>query len=76
MEVIQETSENTSFLKKDIVFALMHFTLNSGSFKLLCSNPAAVHSLSGRYSFLRKDVFSDVSCITSIISCSETKILS
>ncbi|CAC5356846.1 VPS13D [Mytilus coruscus] len=36
MEVIQETSENTSFLKKDMVFALMHFTLNSGSFKLLC----------------------------------------
>lgn len=35
MDVVQDTSENTSFLKKDAVFAFMIFKLESGVFKLL-----------------------------------------
>ncbi|OWF52509.1 Vacuolar protein sorting-associated protein 13D [Mizuhopecten yessoensis] len=38
MDVIQDTSENTTFLKKDSVFAKLNFSLDSGSFKLLCPN--------------------------------------
>lgn len=39
MDVIQDTSENMTFLKKDTVFARLNFSLDSGSFKLLCPNP-------------------------------------
>ena len=35
MDMVQDTSENTSFLKKDTVFAYMVFKLKSGVFKLL-----------------------------------------
>ncbi|KAK3098591.1 hypothetical protein FSP39_021054 [Pinctada imbricata] len=35
MEVIHDTAENTSFLKKDTVFANMNFNLKAGSFQLL-----------------------------------------
>ena len=35
MDVIHDTTENTSFLKKDTVFAMMKFNLQSGSFRLL-----------------------------------------
>jgi hypothetical protein len=34
-DIVQDTSENTSFLKKDTVFAHMNFKLESGVFKLL-----------------------------------------
>lgn len=39
MDVVQDTSENTSFLKKDTVFAFMIFKLESGVFKLLKEKP-------------------------------------
>ncbi|XP_060085097.1 intermembrane lipid transfer protein VPS13D-like [Ylistrum balloti] len=46
MDVIQDTSENMTFLKKDTVFARLNFNLDSGSFKLLCPNPDGI--LEGR----------------------------
>lgn len=41
MDVVQDTSENTSFLKKDTVFAFMIFKLESGVFKLLKEKPSS-----------------------------------
>ncbi|XP_055954829.1 intermembrane lipid transfer protein VPS13D [Patella vulgata] len=35
MDVIQDSTENSSFLRKDTVFAKMKFTLSKGSFQLL-----------------------------------------
>lgn len=35
LDVIHESSENSSFLRKDTVFARMSFALKTGSFKLV-----------------------------------------
>ena len=40
-DVIKDSSENSSFLRKDVVFARMTFTLSKGSFRLLESSTAS-----------------------------------
>lgn len=35
LDVIHDSSENSSFLRKDTVFARMSFVLKTGSFKLI-----------------------------------------
>lgn len=51
-DVVQDTSENTSLLKKDTVFAHMNFKLESGVFKLLTDQtPSSAGGPSGNQKF-------------------------